>query len=742
MRCLKLVGEGTSDLQFGELRRNGEKDPVWLGITLSPIRCTPDENRLIMCRVEDVTTRRLDTENLVTAKEEAERATQTKSDFLANMSHEIRTPIHTITGMTELLRETILDAEQNEYANQIGFSADVLLSLINDILDFSKIEAGKLSLEEIEFDLYNTVEGAVDLVAMEAHKKGLEVILDMEKGVPRYVVGDPVRVRQIITNLFNNAMKFTQTGEIGIKLELMYLIDAQAEVKITVRDTGIGIPKSRTERLFRVFSQVDSSTTRKYGGSGLGLSICKNLVAMMNGSIGVDSEEGRGSQFWFKLPFSLTENETKRRPPEKLFEPTLRALVVDDNPTARKITMSYLAEWGIEANGSGGGEEALLTLRNATRVENPFHICIVDLLMPKIDGWHFASEIHADGSIGELKLFLMSPTGKSGDEAKMKLLNWFEGYVNKPVKKDEIYGMLANSLLSAEELEPVGETVREEEGFSFSNTQGTILVAEDHEVNQQLFRTILQNLGLQVVLASNGREAVERATSEVSLIFMDVQMPEMSGYEATEALRKKGFEAPIVAVTASAVKGEREQAEQSGMTDFLTKPFKKQDLIPILKKWLVSRHEDAGAPEDTESDSEPTDMEELGDTTENDKEVFDFDEAVDTFMGDQETVKKLLGVLITKTQKCLHEIQQGLDNGDIAAVRSAAHSVKGSSWNLSAKKMGDVAAILENAAKDGKESVAKDTYHRLSAAFEEFVTHTKKFGDARSGAGTDARSGA
>ena len=687
--------------------------------------------KFIFCIVSDVTEQKKGHEQLKTAKDAAEKSTRDKSDFLANMSHEIRTPIHTIIGMNELLSETLLDPEQAEYAEQIRFSAEVLLSLINDILDFSKIEAGKMDLEKIDFDLYQMTEDALDMVCLEAHKKNLEVVVDIHDGVPKTVIGDPVRLRQIIVNLFNNAIKFTKEGEITTSIELLEQRGGTAVLKFTVKDSGIGIPKEKLGKLFKAFSQVDGSTTRKFGGTGLGLSISQNLSRMMNGKIGVESEFGEGSAFWFTAEVGIEGGEGPDSLPAEEDVRGTKVLVVDNHPTAREVLFRYLHEWGYRAFMAEDGQEALDLLREHAAAGDPIRACLVDLLMPKMDGWQLASEINADKQINFTKLILLSPAGKSGEEAKMKLLHWFDAYMTKPVKKLKLYSNLLKilkdevDLESVEDVEELEELPEEAAGADGGmQVSASILIAEDHEVNQQLFKAILESMDHEVTVASNGLEAVERASEkDFDIIFMDVQMPEMNGYEATEQLRSKGVTTPIIAATASAVKEEREKCSAVGMDDLLIKPFKKTDVVPILQKWLAKGRPPAdaavAAPADTGS-AVPADAAE-------DPMIFDYEQAVETFMGKKDVVARVVKSFLEKVEGQVPVMKKALQSGDLEQLRGEAHSIKGGGLNLQVLKLGNKAKELEDASREGRQEDAEGILTELLELFDEFRNYINRF---------------
>jgi two-component system sensor histidine kinase/response regulator len=496
----------------------------WFSIKLT----RSNEDSRIFLLEEDITDQHLYELKLEKARDAAELATKTKSEFLANMSHEIRTPIHTIIGMSELLNLTSLDQEQDEYGTQIRFSADILLSLINDILDFSKIEAGQLELEYTSCNLQELMEDSVDLISLEAHKKGVEVGLFAQGGTDFQVEGDPTRLRQIAVNLTNNAVKFTQEGQVMIYLTRVEQDARSVTIKVSVEDSGIGIPRDKKIGLFEAFTQADSSTTRRFGGTGLGLTISKNLVRQMGGELQVDSREGEGSQFFFTLtfprsiPYRTVSSELE-------YGETLKGksiLLVDDNWCIRDTLVRYLTSWGCVVEEADSGKEAIEKMMGrAQSGKTPFDICIADQLMPEMDGWQLASEIHANPSLSSTALILMSLKGGRGtEEAKMRLLGWFSAYINKPVRKKELWDKCIQALFpdqaepgDLEELEELEElsagvspqaSITVKTRLNSSKKEGLILIAEDHPVNRKLFESILVKQGYSVILADNGNEAL------------------------------------------------------------------------------------------------------------------------------------------------------------------------------------------------------------------------------------------
>jgi len=720
----------SATVESGARSTAGER--LWLRTTMSPLdpsalsgdKEKPSEGeRWLWCSFLDVTEQKLRERDLVSAKEEAEKATQTKSQFLASMSHEIRTPIQTILGMTELLVETELDKEQADYIRTVRFSADVLLGLINDILDFSKIEAGRLDIESIDFDLRGMLRQAVDLIILDAHKKGLEVILDIDDTLPVIVRGDPGRLRQIVVNLFKNAVKFTPTGEIVISaMAGVKAPGGGASMRVTVSDSGPGISDSLRARLFTPFTQGNSGA-RSQGGTGLGLAISRHLIGAMGGTIWYAPSEPHGSCFGFDLP--LVEPDEQARRNQLALTSAARILVVDDHPGALAYTARLAASFGLEAATVPSGDRALATLRTAAQDGVPFAVCLIDQNMPGMDGWRLAAEITADRAINAARLVLLAPEGAIGADAKMKLLQWFNGYVAKPTNPDELFEVLQKVLGDEVDLPPVEDAHDAPSAPLAVSSQEpeaagmglSILLAEDHFVNQELFATLLQKLGCKVTCANDGQEALELGIKDsYDMVLMDIFMPRMDGYQAAKALRERGFSKPIIAVTASALKGERDKCIEVGMNDVLVKPFKKADLAAKLQFWAekVSRAElpvVATIPGDGAGIA--------------DDSVLDFNSLLDTFLGKREKVLELLGRFSVRTRSQLADMEAAAVAGDAKTLREIAHSIKGAAWSLSAKALGDAAMEIEAVASERDARGASALLPSLLERFDEFESRAK-----------------
>jgi len=688
------------DLRF--YRKNGQSG--WLRLTASLLRDASGRPRLVFALGKDVTRWKHSEHQMRLAMRQAEETSRTKSQFLANMSHEIRTPIHTITGMTELLQDTSLDAEQKEYAGQIRFATEVLLSLVNDVLDFSKIEAGRLQLEKADFDLRVVVEEAVDLVSLEAHRRGLELVVFVDPRVPVLLRGDPGRLRQIMVNLLSNAVKFTSAGEIQLTFE-----PAEAgELACRVRDTGIGVSEQQRANLFRAFSQADASTTRRYGGTGLGLVIARSLAELMGGRIGVESEPGKGSTFWFTCRLERQPGaELWPDSPGELLEGTA-VLVVDDNAAARRAARGYLEAWGCRVQEAGEAASALQALR-AAAADKSFRVALIDQRLPGADGWQLAGEINRDTAINATRLVLLSPAGLGGVEAKMRLLRWVDAYLSKPLKPRELAAVLLACVGAATELESVEEQPEEPDVVEAQPgaPAARVLVAEDHEVNRELARVLLERCGCEVVTTVDGAEALQAATaSAFDLIFLDLQMPNLNGLEAARRMRSQGVRAPLIAMSASVLSQEREQCRKAGMNDFLPKPFRKSDVQELLARYLAGRFRAEATPESAAA-GEPG-------------RVFDQQQALAACLGDRAVLARLLGAFLAKLQEQLPAIRGAARSGDAEKVRQEAHALKGAALNLHAAELSEQAAALEAAGKAGRLAEASALLPRLEEAARRF----------------------
>jgi len=664
-------------------------------------------------------------------KTAAEAANAAKSQFLANMSHEIRTPMNGVLGMAELLLSTDLSQKQRRFADTIHKSGESLLSIINDILDFSKIEAGRFELESQDFNLHKTVEDVVELFAERAFGKGLELILRIAPNVPEGVKGDSTRIRQILSNLIGNSIKFTAQGEILVDVSLaesekpstQEINTPASNIHFAVHDTGIGIREEVLPRLFHAFSQADGSTTRKYGGTGLGLAISKQLVEMMGGEINVKSSAGQGTIFTFNVPM-LPASQLGRQPvldPSKLSG--LRLLIVEDNPTNREILYNHALSWNMSVDAVASALSALDLLRKPSENKPPYDLVLIDMKMAGMNGLELGQRIKADPELAQVPLIMVTSTQFLGEAAEAKKTG-FSAYLIKPIRKADLHQCLLTALASPSSITPSPK--QQNPTLTTTKLSARVLLAEDNPVNQEVAQYMLQGFGCSVDTVGNGLEALEAVNQKAyDVVLMDCMMPELDGYATTAEMRKRQSAGllnyfPIIALTANAIEGDREKCLIAGMDDYLDKPFKGESLLRVIKLWV--KPTEAAHPDHTESEIK-IELPINGDASAIYAPALEAIRILGADSG-QEFLVNIISLYLGNTDALLEKLEWAWQTANLDTIRSVSHTLKSSSNQVGAYRLAELCMSVENEARNQRYDASGKALARIK---EEFINTRAAF---------------